>query len=97
MQDAYLDGRITQDHIDTATNYIEAVYSQITDNYHKQRLIDLQVYQLVCLDNQIDSEDIFGTKFEQYKELFKEALKNALDAIKTDSGLSTLSVTLERA
>lgn len=96
MQDTYLDDRITPGITEQAAQFVETVYPQVTDEYHKNRLIQIESYKIACIDNQSEADDIYGIKYGQYKSMFKDAVHDALDSIKTSSGLSSLSITMER-
>ena len=97
MKDSYLDNLVTTEHTAQATNYIESVYPQIVDTYFKQRLIDLNTYLVTCSDMQMEDGDIFQIKYKQYKTQFDETIKTALNSIKTTAGISTLTISMERA
>ncbi|MBD3768100.1 MAG: hypothetical protein IE928_09170 [Gammaproteobacteria bacterium] len=97
MQDAYLDNHVTPENESNALEYVERMHPEITDEYHKEKLVELKKYQMICLENQVAEGDIFDTKRKQYRELFNDTLKAALSAVKTTAGMSTLTIPMERA
>ncbi len=96
MIDEYLDRDVQPEMITQATEEVDNLHPDITDPYYKQKLINLRVYQLVCLANQASADDLYTTKYKLYLKEYEQALKAAKANVAKTNNTPLFSIPITR-
>jgi hypothetical protein len=96
--DTFLQRMVTIEREDRAFAYVDSLGTFPAD--HRNEMARIRTYILVCIESQADSDDLFATKLEVYRDEFERALGNARAATPDEiDGLvpAVFSIELERA